>query len=126
MNMLIRKLVEEDSQAFLSMQQQLDRETKNMMYEPGERLNDVNITRSNIKASIEKDNLLLCAVLDMEIVGYLAATKGSFLRNRHSAYIVIGLLEKARSKGFEIEGMKHRSLFIDGEYVDEYYMGLLL
>lgn len=164
--MLIRKVKEDDSQAFLAMLLQLDCETKNMMYEPGERSRDVIKIHNNIKSSIEKDNLLLCAVWENEIVGFISAMKGSFYRNRHSAYIVIGLLEKARSKGFggqffeqllswakeqgltrleltvrcdnttaialyqkngfEIEGTKHRSLFIDGEYVDEYYMGLLL
>lgn len=164
--MLIRNVNEEDSQAFLAMLLQLDCETKNMMYEPGERSRDVNRINNNIKASKENNNLLLCAVLENEIVGFLSASQGNFHRNHHSAYIVIGLLEKARSKGFgghffeklmswakeqgltrleltvrcdnttaialyqkngfKIEGTKHRSLFIDGEYVDEYYMGLLL
>ncbi len=164
--MLVRKVLENDAQAFLNMQLQLDHETKYMMYEPNERLNDINRTLNNIRASITNNNLLLCAVQTDEIVGFLAASKGSFQRNRHSAYIVIGLLEKARSKGFgrqlfdqlllwakeqglarleltvlcmnrpaitlyqkygfEIEGTKRRSLLIDGEYVDEYYMAKLL
>ncbi|MDF2907937.1 MAG: family N-acetyltransferase [Herbinix sp.] len=164
--MLIRKVTEEDAQDFLAMQLQLDRETKNMMFEPEERPNDVDRTRSMIKSATTNNNLLLCAVIEEELVGFLSASKGSFQRNRHSAYIVIGLLQKARSKGFgrqlfdqlllwakeqgltrleltvlcrntdaialyqkygfKIEGTKHRSLFIDGEYEDEYYMGLLL
>jgi RimJ/RimL family protein N-acetyltransferase len=28
--------------------------------------------------------------------------------------------------GFEIEGMKKKSLYIDGEWIDEYYMGKIL
>jgi RimJ/RimL family protein N-acetyltransferase len=164
--MLIRNVTEEDAQNFLRMQLQLDRETKNMMFEPDERPNDVDRTRSMIKAAITNNNLLLCTAMEDELVGFLSASKGSFQRNRHSAYIVIGLLEKARSKGFglqlfdqlilwakeqglarleltvlcrntgaialyqkygfEIEGTKHRSLFIDGEYEDEYYMARLL
>ena len=35
----------------------------------------------------------------------------------------IGLYQKF---GFEIEGMKKDSLLIDGQYVDEYLMGLVL
>ncbi|MBS4195085.1 GNAT family N-acetyltransferase [Lederbergia citri] len=31
-----------------------------------------------------------------------------------------------KKMGFEIEGVKRDSLFIDGEYVDEYYMSILL
>ncbi len=164
--MLVRKVSENDAQAFLNMQLQLDHETKYMMYEPNERSNDVDRTLNNIRMSIQNNNLLLCAVEEDKIVGFLSATKGSFQRNRHSAYIVIGLLEKARFKGFgrqlfeqlllwakeqsiirleltvlcnnpaaialyqkygfEIEGTKRRSLLIDGEYEDEYYMSKLL
>ncbi len=31
-----------------------------------------------------------------------------------------------QKQGFTIEGTKYRSLLVEGEYVDEYYMGLLL
>ncbi len=31
-----------------------------------------------------------------------------------------------KKMGFEIEGTKRNSLFIDGKYVDEYYMSKLL
>lgn len=88
------------------------------------------------------------------------------LRNKHSAYLVIGISNAYRGKGigtalfkelehwavkqglhrleltvvaeniagvslyqkmgFKIEGVKKDSLFINGTYVDEYYMGKLL
>ena len=163
---MIIEITEENAQAFLDMLLRLDLETKNMMYEPKERLNDVEEIRNNIRAVLTQNNLLLGVVLEDQLVGFLSATKGSFNRNRHSAYLVIGLLERARSKGFgsqlfkrlllwakeqsltrleltvlchntaaialyqkfgfEIEGTKRHSLLIDGTYMDEYYMGLLL
>jgi RimJ/RimL family protein N-acetyltransferase len=35
----------------------------------------------------------------------------------------VGLYKKM---GFEVEGVKRDSLFVDGAYVDEYYMGKLI
>lgn len=37
-----------------------------------------------------------------------------------------GGLALYRKFGFEVEGLKRNSMFVDGEYVDEYYMGKLL
>lgn len=91
---------------------------------------------------------------------------GSVRRNRHSAYIVIGILKQYQGQGigaalfreldrwardteivrleltvmahnelaislyfkngFEIEGTKRKSLMIDGQWVDEYYMSKIL
>ncbi|WP_425453646.1 N-acetyltransferase family protein [Oceanobacillus chungangensis] len=98
--------------------------------------------------------------------GILVGYGGDAKRNKHSAYIVIGILQDYRGKGigtklfeelehwasnhnihrlelsvvtrnepglslykkmgFEIEGTKRHSLFIDGEFVDEYEMVKLL
>ncbi len=94
------------------------------------------------------------------------AVGGNAKRNKHSAYIVMGILGEYRGKGigamlfkkleqwafnhnihrleltvvtrnkaaislykkvgFEIEGTKRHSLFIDSEFVDEYNMSKLL
>jgi RimJ/RimL family protein N-acetyltransferase len=97
--MEIRRIKPEDAEAFLKMLNQLDRETKNMMLEPGERKQDIEMIRRRLQASSETSNLLLCAVDDNELIGFLSAERGDCNRNRHSAYIVIGILEKNRSKG---------------------------
>lgn len=164
--MEIRRIEAEDSEAFLHMLNQLDNETKYMMFEPGERPQDIDFIRKKIDASIESSALLLCVADKDEIIGFLSAERGNFIRNRHNAYIVVGILGKGRSKGlgsclfdnlmdwaknqgitrleltvmchneaaialykkygFEIEGTKRNSLYVDGSYVDEYYMGKLL
>lgn len=109
------------------------------------------------------NSLILGAEADGELAGYLAVEGGIFSRNRHSAYIVTGILKQYQGKGiggtlfremdrwarqcglvrldltvmrhneaavslyakqgFEIEGVKPKSLLVDGELVDEYYMG---
>ncbi|WP_340003399.1 GNAT family N-acetyltransferase [Paenibacillus sp. FSL K6-0276] len=100
------------------------------------------------------------------MVGFLSVRGGSVRRNRHSAYIVIGILRQYQGKGigaglfremntwvmnteivrleltvmshnqvalelyiksgFVIEGTKRKSLVIDGQWVDEYYMSKIL
>ena len=101
-----------------------------------------------------------------ELVGYLFAIGGNAKRNKHSAFIVVGISENYRGQGvgtklfkelekwatqhdihrleltvvtrnqaglslykkmgFEVEGTKRHSLFINDEFVDEYYMSKLI
>lgn len=100
------------------------------------------------------------------MVGYLIAIGGRVKRTKHSAYLVIGILEEYRGRGigtslfqrleewainsnisrleltvvtqneagialykksgFEIEGIKRKSLMIDDEFYNEYFMSKLL
>jgi Acetyltransferases, including N-acetylases of ribosomal proteins len=101
-----------------------------------------------------------------EIIGFLSAERGFANRIKHSAYIVVGILENYRGKkigtklfeelekwaennfiyrleltvmtnnegavmlykkmGFKIEGIKEKSLIVDENFVNEYYMAKLL
>lgn len=164
--MTIRKVEMEDAEAFLSMLKQLDSETKNMMYEPGERKTSIDEMRSNILNMAAFNSLLLVAQEDEKMVGFLSAERGFANRIRHSAYVVIGILKDYQCKGvgtklfqelidwarsnnitrleltvavhnesainlykkmgFKIEGLKEKSLIVDGRYVDEYYMAKIL
>ncbi|WP_242951561.1 GNAT family N-acetyltransferase [Clostridium felsineum] len=91
---------------------------------------------------------------------------GAVRRNKHSAYIVVGIREKYqndgigtkffeklnewakqrkiirleltvlcinkvathlyRKNGFEIEGIKRKSMYVDGKYIDEYLMAKII
>ncbi|MBT2287816.1 GNAT family N-acetyltransferase [Paenibacillus albidus] len=163
----LRKLVPEDAAKLLELQHRLDRESKFMLLEPDERHTQVRQAEEMIRSFAHADtSLLICAEAEGQLVGYLSVCGKDTRRNRHSAYIVIGILfdyqgmgigatlfremeiwaaqsgivrleltvmthnEQAiglyTKSGFEIEGTKRRSLLIDGQWVDEYYMSKII
>lgn len=97
--MEIRKIQRQDANNYLDMLLNLDNETKFMMFEPGERSADINITKNIIEKSITGDNLVLVATDSEDIIGFLSAQRGVPNRIKHTAYIVMGIREKFRGKG---------------------------
>ena len=85
---------------------QLDYETKYMLYEPGERTKDLPPIESFIRDSVEGEDFLLVAETDHRLVGYISAQKGRLNRIAHSAYIVVGILMDYHSKGIGTEFFK--------------------
>jgi len=164
--MIIRNIEIRDSEKFSNMLKQLDNETNNMMFEPGERKTTIEGTNSRIRNIHDSKSLLLVVENNGDIVGFLSSQRGFAKRTRHSAYIVIGILKDYRGKkiglklfeelekwaldhnvtrleltvmqhnknairlyekmGFKKEGLKEKSLILDGKYVDEYYMGKII
>ena len=157
-----RTLSAEDAERFWNLLNQLDYETKYMLFEPGERPKNLPKTESLIRYSVEVDDFLLVAEADNKLIGYISAQRGMLNRIAHSAYIVVGILADYRGKGigteffkrlnvwaeekgvtrleltviceneaakrlytnsgFEIEGIRRKSVCVDGAYLDEYYM----
>lgn len=97
--MIIRKISENDAEKYLNMLRRLDNETNNMMFEPGERKNDLNEMKKNISNKLLGGSVILIAEDEGDIVGFLSAEVGFANRIRHSAYIVTGVLEDYRGKG---------------------------
>ncbi|GAA0086422.1 GNAT family N-acetyltransferase [Clostridium sp. CTA-7] len=97
--MNIRKVKIEDADNLLNMLLALDKETKYMMLEPGERPNDVSRIHGMIKQCTEGSNLLLVATEDNNIIGFISAQRGVPRRIKHTAYIVVGIREAFRGKG---------------------------
>ena len=164
--MVIRKIKLSDAEAFWRMQFELDNETKFMMYEPAERIKNLNLTTSLIQKAVRGDDLILVAENEKDITGFLSAERGVPNRIRHTAYIVVGIRKAFRGKGignkffkeldlwaqqnkltrleltvmssdiiarhlyekngFVIEGIRKNSMFVDGNYEDEFYMAKLL
>lgn len=160
--MKIRKCEIEDADNILSMLLALDKETRYMMFEVGERPHDVNRVKTMINQCINGGNLLLIAIEEENIIGFLSAQRGNPMKIKHTAYIVVGIREAFRGKGigkklfteldlwanenkvlrleltvmcpnslakklyekngFEVEGIKRKAIFMDGDYIDEYYM----
>ena len=168
--MRIRTVSAEDAERFYQMSCRLDRETKYMLYEPGEReekATNLNRLKATLEAAAKDEDFMKVAVNERdEIVGYLWAQRERMNRNAHVAYIVIGILKDYRHQGigteffrlldewakekglvrleltvecinvdavklyekcgFQIEGTREKSMKVDGEFVDEYYMAKIL
>ncbi|MCL2840669.1 MAG: GNAT family N-acetyltransferase [Defluviitaleaceae bacterium] len=95
----ICELNKENAQAFLDMQLQLDSETDMMLFEVGERSNDINRIYGLIDSIQNTGSVAFLAYEDGQCIGFLFTNRGQLKRVRHSAYIVIGILEKYRGKG---------------------------
>lgn len=91
----IRQVREEDAAQLLVLRRQLDAETAFMMLEPGERTQ----TEEQVLAQIRAGGFTLVAADRDRLVGVLAAGRGQFRRVRHSAYIVIGILQAYAGQG---------------------------
>jgi len=98
--MIIRTICEDDAEQFLSLCTQLDLETQFMLLEPGERKTTLEEQRTQIETLLRQENqTIFVAEQDDQLVGYLAASGGTFKRTRHSAYLVIGVLQAFRGQG---------------------------
>jgi RimJ/RimL family protein N-acetyltransferase len=90
----IREIREDDAATFLNLLVRVDEETEFMLLEAGERQITVEDQRQRIKTILSRDNqTILVAENDHDLIGYLAVIGGDFKRNRHRAYIVIGILQ---------------------------------
>jgi RimJ/RimL family protein N-acetyltransferase len=165
--MLIREIKPDDAGCFINLIKKVESESEFMLLEPGER----KIVEEEQKKRIELirksyNSTIFIAEEDKQLIGYLIVMGGNAERNKHSVYLVIGILAEYRGRaigtklfeqlekwakeqnvhrleltvvtqnqaglrlykkmGFEIEGTKRHSLYIDGKFVDEYYMSKLL
>ncbi len=105
--MRIRTISVDDVESFHQMMCRLDRETKYMLYEPGEReekATNLNRLRATLEAAAKDEDFLKVAVNEnKEIVGYLWAQRERLNRNAHVAYIVVGILRDYRHQGIGTE-----------------------
>lgn len=165
--MFIREIKPDDAERLAKLIKLVERESQYMLFESGERNTGPEQQRKRIEVMKQEDNsTIFVAEENDELVGYLFAMGGNAKRNKHSVYLVIGILSEYRGlglgtklfkqlqewatkhsihrleltvvnrneaglklykkMGFDIEGTKRDSLYIDGEFVDEYYMSKLL
>ena len=99
---LYRKLQTDEAQLFWNMMNELDNETKFMMYEPGERENtasEIKAIEDMIQSVKDNKNYLLVAEVNHQIIGYILALRGTPNRIRHTVYIVTGIKKDYRGKG---------------------------
>ncbi len=82
-----------------------------------------------------KTQLFLLQEHENQLVGHLIVNGGKVKRIKHVGYIVVGILKDYTGQGIGTalfnalenwrigSGIKKKSLNIDGNYIDEYYMG---
>jgi RimJ/RimL family protein N-acetyltransferase len=98
--MIIRTIRESDAEQFLNLCNKLDTETQFMMLEPGERTTTPEEQRTQIEHLLKYENqTIFVAEHGDQLVGCLAALGGQFKRNRHSVYIIIGILQAFTGQG---------------------------
>jgi RimJ/RimL family protein N-acetyltransferase len=98
--MIIRTIRKSDAEQFLSLCKQLDTETQNMLLEPGERKTTLEEQQTQIDMILNQENqTIFVAEQGNQLVGYLAASGGTFKRSRHNVYLVIGILQAFTGQG---------------------------
>ena len=111
--MEFRKPAVNDVESFWNLMNQLDYETKYMLYEPGERVKNLPRIEFLIRDSVEGKDFLLVAETDNKLIGYISAQKGRLNRIAHSAYIVVGILTDYRGKGIGTEFFKRLNVWAE-------------
>lgn len=96
----IREIKISDAQAFLALGKKLDRETKFMMLEVGERNISMKEQEERIRELLnDKNSKILVAENGETLIGYIAATGGAYKRNAHKACIDIGVVQDYTGQG---------------------------
>ncbi|TCT20039.1 acetyltransferase (GNAT) family protein [Melghiribacillus thermohalophilus] len=98
--MNIRHVCEQDDQMLADLILRIEKESDFMLYEGGERSLDARGINQKIKTVQSQENsTIIVAEDDSKLIGYVMAMGGLARRNRHSAYLVAGLLKDYRNKG---------------------------
>ncbi|TQR17179.1 GNAT family N-acetyltransferase [Psychrobacillus vulpis] len=164
--MKIREVTPADAEKLVALINQVEVESPYMLMEPGERKMTPESQRLSLEQMEKESNsTIFVAEEKEELVGYLIVIGGKAKRKKHTAYLVIGIIEKFRGQGigtklfqqlddwaaihqiqrleltvvtentigvalykkmgFESEGIKRKSLLVNGKWLDEYYMSKL-
>lgn len=98
--MKIKHATVDDAEALAHLILQVEKEAEFMLFEAGERTLDPDQQRGQIEAMQNEENsTILVAEAEGKLVGYLVARGGRARRNKHTVYIVIGVLTSHRGKG---------------------------
>ncbi|MEH7380988.1 GNAT family N-acetyltransferase [Bacillus sp. JJ1533] len=98
--MLVREIIPADAEEFVRLTQQVETTSDYMLWEAGERKASPDQQRKMIeRINSEENSTILVAEEEGRLIGFLMAIGGHARRNKHSVYIVIGILSDARGKG---------------------------
>ncbi|UOQ47680.1 GNAT family N-acetyltransferase [Gracilibacillus caseinilyticus] len=97
--MLIREIKHTDAEPFAKLIRQVEQEAQYMLWEPGEREVNTSSQSKVIENILNKENATILVAEEKELTGYVMAIGGNANRNKHTVYIVIGVLNKFRGQG---------------------------
>ncbi|WP_088043739.1 GNAT family N-acetyltransferase [Bacillus sp. EAC] len=98
--MLIREVVTEDAERFLQLIKEVENKSEFMLYKAGERKMTADKQRQQIEIITKQPNAtILIAEEKGDFCGYLMVIGGNAQRKKHTAYIVVGVLDEYRGKG---------------------------
>lgn len=107
MNIVIRERTIDDINEFCEFLIKLDNESKYMLYERGERDTSKETVLKNMKKSETKGDKCFIALDEDVIIGFVIAAKNKFIRTKHIATIVVGVLEDYCNNGIGYSMFQH-------------------
>ncbi len=97
--MLVREITPADAGEFVKLTQQVENTSEYMLWEAGERKASPDQQRKMIeKIGTNENSTILVAEEENKLIGFLMAIGGNARRNKHSVYLVIGILQNFRGK----------------------------
>ncbi|WP_404323412.1 GNAT family N-acetyltransferase [Cytobacillus firmus] len=98
--MIIRHITPADAQSLADLITQVENESDYMLFEPGERQTSAEAQLKRIEAIQKVDHsTIIIAEQNNRLIGFIMAVGGAAKRNRHSAYLVAGILREHRGRG---------------------------
>ncbi|MEV2908107.1 GNAT family N-acetyltransferase [Paenibacillus larvae] len=98
--MIIREATTDDALELTELIKQVERESDFMLFGAEERIISPEQQMKKIEAVKQDENsIILVADINGKLVGYLIANGGFAKKNKHSTYLVIGILEEFTGKG---------------------------
>ncbi|WP_156857842.1 GNAT family N-acetyltransferase [Oceanobacillus sp. AG] len=98
--MIIRKASTTDAKKLANLIKEVEKNSKYMLWESGEREVQAESQLEMIESIQASENsTIFVAEKEQDLVGYLFAIGGKARRNKHSVYIVVGILQAKRGQG---------------------------
>ncbi|WP_045466890.1 GNAT family N-acetyltransferase [Vibrio hyugaensis] len=114
--MQIREVRVSDAQSVLDLMFQLDRESKFMMLEEGERTTTLEQQVKILESFSESTSKMMFVISDEnDIYGFAAGIGNTANRNQHSMYCVMGIKQSASGSGYGKQLLEHLETWAIGQ-----------
>lgn len=121
----IRRLEENDASAFLNCLVRIDNSTEYLLYEPGERVWNLDISK-NVINQVNSLGIILGAFIDTNLIGYLLLQGNDLIKIRHSAQVVIAIDKDYRHNGIGKQLFEEAFLYAQNNQIKRIELSVLL